>query len=259
MQLYNTFRSNPQEDSFNLAAQSLVSLCSLKGTVFESQDQQRSYLHTLVSTVFQILFSYVTVVVLRFKLFRSQSASATEITKVSSMINTLAVNFPPELFVSWSNNTGSFFEHLFNLTRQLLQVVSDPKSGFDHDTRESYLTAFNDLLNAWVIFGRTKPNHRYLHEAGAPLTPYGTNPVIPEEPLRNFGGGIFEAYVQARLAVSHQELADEDLDLDDAPDDEVRCHFCGKSLTSIPGHLRRRVGVRVSFGEAQPGYVYCRA
>jgi hypothetical protein len=138
------------------------------------------------------------------------------------MINTLAINFPPEHFVSWDNNTGSFFEHLFNLTRQLLQVVSNPHSGFGHDVIETYLAAFNDLLNAWVIFGKRAFCWFLMWIAGAPLTPYGTIPVIPEEPLRNFGGGIFESYVQARLAVAHQELADEDLDLNDAPDDEVR-------------------------------------
>lgn len=82
--------------------------------------------------------------------------SPAEITKVASMVNTLATNFPSEMFVSWNNNTGSFFEHLFNLTRELLRVVSDPASGLDHENKESYLSAFNDLLNAWVLFGKSE-------------------------------------------------------------------------------------------------------
>lgn len=89
--------------------------------------------------------------------------SSAEMTKVASMVNALAANFPPEMFVSWNNNTASFFDHMFNLTRELLQMVSTPDSSMAHDEKESYLVAFNDILNAWVLFGQPSHYDMFLH------------------------------------------------------------------------------------------------
>lgn len=150
-------------------------------------------------------------------------------TKVASMISTLAENFPAEMFSSWhSHNSTSFFEQLFNLTRQLLQLVSNPDNQMDHDSKERYLEAFNDLLNAWVLFGTSimliiviVSSLINSFPVGSPLTPYGASPVMSDSLLQNYGGGVFEDYVRARLAIAQKELFDLEEDLDDAPDDVV--------------------------------------